>query len=533
MSYYQQKVCNKILQEYFGDIVAKVGQVLFQRGRNPLRVICANARLAPTKVSQALAVLIQHNLVVWEEWRRGIPAYTLLHDRVLLILRFPRYVYLVREQFGEEAEMVVDVLLKEGQATASHVIVTSSLKLIEAAENAPTPALTSESFDQRHISQRNQLQRLIEAQFVQRCPTPQNADQAVPVLSIKGDLLYSFPNDLLDLKALQQDIQLRATNTTTSTTTSAAATTQPKVTHPDANVFWRLNYDRFHIEFRDSEICNSISRRVDPLAGECLSAMLKISYLKSDPWDASLNPVSLAEVREQLKDLKHLDQYLRILEEETGGCVRRIGDAGGGQFRVELGEAYRNLTHTLIYQIVEERLGSKAARIFRLIHKNGMMEQDQVADLAMISKKDANLITFRLTQDHLILIHEVRKTLAPSPANKITYLFHIDMEAVVRMCLDWTYRTIYNLMVQREMTQSDNSRLLDKRMRVDSIVENLRQSGGTEEQVREVEEMMTPAEVQQVEKVSSTQDRLFDAEIGLDETIFVLQMFLYYQRQHD
>ena len=53
----------------------------------------------------------------------------------LLKLLHLRYVYLVREQFGEEAEMVVDVLLKEGQATASHVIVTSSLKLIEAAEN--------------------------------------------------------------------------------------------------------------------------------------------------------------------------------------------------------------------------------------------------------------------------------------------------------------------------------------------------------------------------------------------------------------
>ena len=51
MSYYLQKVCDKILQEYFGDIVAKVGQVLFQRGRNPLRVICANARLTPSKVN--------------------------------------------------------------------------------------------------------------------------------------------------------------------------------------------------------------------------------------------------------------------------------------------------------------------------------------------------------------------------------------------------------------------------------------------------------------------------------------------------
>ena len=87
-------------------------------------------------------------------------------------------------------------------------------------------------------------------------------------------------------------------------------------------------------------------------------------------------------------------------------------------------------------------------------------------------------------------------------------------------------------MVQRETTQSENTRLLDKRMRVDSIVENLRQSGGTEEQVREVEEMMTAGELQQVEKVVATQDRLFDSEIGLDETMFILQMFLYYQRQH-
>lgn len=44
--------------------------------------------------------------------------------------------YLVREQFGEEGEMVVDVILKEGQATASHIIVNSCLKLLEASENA-------------------------------------------------------------------------------------------------------------------------------------------------------------------------------------------------------------------------------------------------------------------------------------------------------------------------------------------------------------------------------------------------------------
>lgn len=51
--------------------------------------------------------------------------------------------YLVREQFGEEGEMVVDVLLKEGQATASHIIVTSCVKLLEASDNGKAKVLFS------------------------------------------------------------------------------------------------------------------------------------------------------------------------------------------------------------------------------------------------------------------------------------------------------------------------------------------------------------------------------------------------------
>ncbi|XP_071528802.1 DNA-directed RNA polymerase III subunit RPC3 [Panulirus ornatus] len=455
MSYYLQKICHKILNEYFGNIVATVGEVLFQKGSNPLRVIKTYAKLPLYKVAEAIAVLVKHNLVTWEEWRPGIPCYTLLHDRVLLILRFPRYVYLVREQFGEEGEMVVDVLLKEGQATASHIIVTSCVKLLEASDS--DVGSSGSSYEQRHVTIRNHLLKLIENEFIQRCPSPQDSSKQVPVLTIKEEELYSLPSELLDLKALQQEIQHRHTENT-----------KPTVTHPDINVFWRLNYDRFHIEFRDSEIRNSIVRRVDPLAGECLGAMLKLSYKVSDPWAPVMNVVTAAEIRDQLKDLKYLDQYFKILEEQSGECVQRVGDAGGGQYRLSMANAFQSLTYTLIYNIVQERFGSKAARIFRL---------------------------------------------------------------VVRMVLEWCYKALYNLMVQRETRAIDNRRLLDKRTRVDSIVENLKQSGGTDEQIQEVEEMMTPSERALVEQVLATQDKLFDAEMGLDETIFILQMFLYYQIQ--
>lgn len=54
------------------------------------------------------------------------------------------------------------------------------------------------------------------------------------------------------------------------------------------------------------------------------------------------------------------------------------------------------------------------------------------------------------------------------------------------MILEWCYKGLYNLMVQREMRANYNRRLLEKRTRVDTIVENLKQSGGSEEQIQEV-----------------------------------------------
>ncbi|KAK4327804.1 hypothetical protein Pmani_001729 [Petrolisthes manimaculis] len=481
MSLQLMKLTDKILNEYYGNIVAQVGKMLFERGSHPLRDIHRLTGLPRSKVAEALAVLIQHNLVLVEEWRPNIPSYNLLYDRVFLILRFPRYVFLVREQFGEEGEMVVDVILKEGQATASHIIVTSCVKLLEASENAGGSSITSSSYELKHVTLRNHLIKLIENGFIQRCPSPQTLGKPCPSMSIKEDELHSFPPELLDLKALQQEIQARR-----------AGNTNPDISHPNTDVLWRINYERFHVEFRDSEIRNSIHRRVDPLAGECLGAMLKLSYKTSDPWAPTLNPVSVAEIRDQLKDLKYLNQYLKILEEQSGGCVQLVGDAGGGQYRLNLANAVNTLTHALIYNIIQDRYGSKAARVFRLIHKNSMMEQEQIAEISMIGKKDAYTLCSRLFRDNFLQLHELRKTYAPSPANKTIYLFHVDINSVVRNILEWCYKALYNLIVQRETRGSENRRLLEKRTRVDSIVENLRQSGGTDDQIKEVEEMLSP-----------------------------------------
>lgn len=54
-----------------------------------------------------------------------------------------------------------------------------------------------------------------------------------------------------------------------------------------------------------------------------------------------------------------------IPEEDSSQFMKRVGDSGGGQYSVNMKEAFNQLAWTTLENIVMERFGSKAARIFR------------------------------------------------------------------------------------------------------------------------------------------------------------------------
>lgn len=85
-----------LLSSHFGPIVASVGRVLARSGSLPLAHVAVNASLTPALVKQALLVLIHHNFVEVAVNVRGFKEYTLNTDKVLCIVRFPRYIYIAK-----------------------------------------------------------------------------------------------------------------------------------------------------------------------------------------------------------------------------------------------------------------------------------------------------------------------------------------------------------------------------------------------------------------------------------------------------
>lgn len=89
-----------------------------------------------------------------------------------------------------------------------------------------------------------------------------------------------------------------------------------------SDVYWMVNTDRFHQEFRDELILSAVERKINSSASEVMKHILHQMYLRTKPWEPSSNPIPFVEIRQlvekessNLELIKYLDQYVSIISE--------------------------------------------------------------------------------------------------------------------------------------------------------------------------------------------------------------------------
>lgn len=147
-----------------------------------------------------------------------------------------------------------------------------------------------------------------------------------------------------------------------------------------------------------------------------------------------------------------------------------MGETGGGQFIINLKEAFSQLTWATIENIIAEKYGAHSARIFRLVRTKKFIEADNIPQLSMMQIKDAKRLTYQLLEENYLQMRELRKTQANSGGPMKTFiLFHINIEQVVRMLLNTCYKCMYNLKLRRKHFTVINKPIIDKKQRADAI----------------------------------------------------------------
>ncbi|KAH0945295.1 hypothetical protein HN011_001858 [Eciton burchellii] len=497
MKDFHNKLCLLLLEEHFGTIVKSIANNLLA-GTKTLRVIVFGTGLPIVKVKEGLCVLIKYGFVTYQQ-TEDVIEYTIDHNKVFMILRYPRYMFFAKTYCGDEAEILLEEVLKHGYITATEVIIKTFKRITQ----------TSSKFT-KEISIPNvkdAFELLVKNQFLMRNLSFETMTKETE----KPD--YNMP--ALDLRAIQNIMEGQ------------------KADPGDNEIYWKVNIDRFTQDFRDQIIVSTMKQRFNDNASKLMQELINLMYVRTASWATTSNPIPFTEIKEAVKKLncpeleQYLEQYLQLIEEDSSQFIRRVGDSGGGQYIINMKNAFKQLTWATLENIVMEVFDSEVARIFRFIRKEKNATMEQIQHMTMLDAKETKRFAYSLVHENYIQLRELKKA-GSSSITKTFHQFYIDLPTVVEKVIEHCCQTLYNTIQKRGHVCTSNKRMIEKQSRVQTLSANMKQYGATEQQLADIAEMITISEIEQLQKTQNMINKLRAAELHVDETLFLLTMYFRY-----
>lgn len=195
---------------------------------------------------------------------------------------------MIKKKFGDEAEIIIEELLLKGYSTASELLLKVHERLMKNNQKVSLSGI------------KDIFISLVTAKYLIRLPHNDDEDRPVPRFTIDIEKLHEIPNIALsDLVAAKQKGIKKFS---------------------DKNIYWTVNFDRFHQDMRDKIIVTAFTRKFDENAGELVKFLLQQMYIRTEPWADVSNPIPIVTIKDMVKRqstlnqlIKYFDQYVTIL----------------------------------------------------------------------------------------------------------------------------------------------------------------------------------------------------------------------------
>ena len=299
MSEQKKRLCALLLEEYFGGVASAVGSHLSRWQNLPLSDLLRHVKKGRLGVS----ALINHHMVTFKQGSKRVDTaeYSVDMERILLLARYPRYMYLAKSVLGGEAELLVEELLKMGQDAPENLILRSTKRVAEDSGDIKSSEL---------ISLHQVFCQMVSERYFEKCPELNTISNGGVVPSFEEyaeSLPQRFVTHNIDLKNIN-DLAKRGKELAFEESSSS---------------LFRVNFERFHRLFRDQIIVSSVSKRIDASAGQLMSIFLSKVDADSPTADGVSNHIYLLNVMEDVNSANCTDvklrqfreHYIKILEE--------------------------------------------------------------------------------------------------------------------------------------------------------------------------------------------------------------------------
>ncbi|XP_015783934.1 DNA-directed RNA polymerase III subunit RPC3-like isoform X2 [Tetranychus urticae] len=537
MSVQTIRLCSLLLKEYFGEIISNVGKTVMNLGQAPLKLIWLESKEKLKNCKKALTVLIKHCLVTIHKNSGGLTEYKAEPQRILYLLRYPKYIYIAKREFGDFGEQIIEEILMEGILTADDIIE----KVYNRMKNSSENRVADDNF--RTLTNISEvLVEMIKAKYIIRaCVISNESNESIWFPSnIEED------EDVKDIQQIATKFSVKLEDNESLEPVSKRRKKDPVKSKED--VYYVVNSDQFHLYLRDMTILEGLKTHYDDeKAAQLVLVMLRLS--QAHLWAKETVVITKTDIVEDLcpKVMKKgklpkescstlfstkedIEEYLTFVIEDNSRFVVKVDERSGvGMYRVNIMKIYEELIHSSLASIVSDRFGSQCGRIFRLLLTKKYLHQKQIEELAMVPAKDAKECTYNLMTNNFIRLLQYPKGSEYAPAHTY-FIFNVDLEEIVRSTIERCYQAIFNCIIRRNHENEVHKILIDRKTFIDAVITNLRLNSGdqadVEPQIEELNQSFSTHDKELLERLKKLSHRLELCELQVDDTLFLFQSWL-------
>lgn len=166
--------------------------------------------------------------------------------------------------------------------------------------------------------------------------------------------------------------------------------------------------------------------------------------------------------------LVQIERHLRTLSSDPREFVSWFNSTRGVKWRVPFDKLSRYLIQQEIDDTVTARFGCQAARIVRILHDKGKLDEKQISQFAMVKNKEIRSTLTAMQEAGFVETQEVPKDSTRQPSRTI-YLWFFDQDRVRRLLLNDTYKCMARLL-QRVLVEKNKIKpVIEKAERTDVV----------------------------------------------------------------
>ncbi|OJD31969.1 dna directed rna polymerase iii subunit [Diplodia corticola] len=160
--------------------------------------------------------------------------------------------------------------------------------------------------------------------------------------------------------------------------------------------------------------------------------------------------------------------HCSLLFEDPRRFVRWVGKGGGGEYKVD----FRPLTLSLIQHELEAtvlaRWGPLAARIIRILHAKGKLDEKQVSTTGLMRTKEIRAALTAMQEANFVETQEVPKDNTRAPSRTM-YFWFFDQERCRQLVLTDTYKAMARILQRIKVERAKVQSVIDKAERSDVV----------------------------------------------------------------